>query len=276
MRSQGSVLQSAFKFSPVLDFDQSDLAISPNNAPVRAYEYALNGLLEQLDAIESDGGGEICGAWREAVRKVKALEDIERKVKGRAPRATTTEVTKEEVKGCDVESEEPEAAPATQDIPAADVTPIAKDVKPVLPDVVPAVPPAGADVIQTTSEYRSASSVRESEVAVAELQNVTPSDAVSSTLEHANSEAVLAFDDFSDSTATITPGSAAPPATSPLSFSNVTAPASPETFLRSVSHVKFTFPLKPASTGSGEAHEDAVLLDDPSEGGSMAEAVDGS
>ncbi|KAI0283789.1 hypothetical protein BC826DRAFT_1190170 [Russula brevipes] len=271
VRSQASALQSAFKFPPVLDFDHSDFAISANNGPVRAYEYALNGLLEQLDAIESDGNEEIRDARREVVREVeKALEDVERKVKERAPRATT-EVTKEEVKGYDVESEEPETAPTTQDIPPADVAPIA-DAKPILPDVVPAVPPGVADVIQTISqEHRSASPTSESEVALAELRNVTPSDAVSSTLEHTNSEAVLAFDDFSDSNATITPGSAAPPATSPLSSSNVTSPASPETFLRSMSHDQFTFPLKPASTGSGDAHEDAVLLDDPSEGGSTAD-----
>ncbi|KAI0280352.1 hypothetical protein BC826DRAFT_1191577 [Russula brevipes] len=214
VRSQASALQSAFKFPPVLDFDHSDFAISANNGPVRAYEYALNGLLEQLDAIESDGNEEIRDARREVVREVeKALEDVERKVKERAPRATT-EVTKEEVKGYDVESEEPETAPTTQDIPPADVAPIA-DAKPILPDVVPAVPPGVADVIQTISqEHRSASPTSESEVALAELRNVTPSDAVSSTLEHTNSEAVLAFDDFSDSNATITPGSAAPPATS--------------------------------------------------------------
>ncbi|KAI0280349.1 hypothetical protein BC826DRAFT_1112201 [Russula brevipes] len=254
VRSQASALQSAFKLPPVLDFDHSDVAISPNNTPVRPYEYALNGFLEQLDAIESDGDGEIRGARREAVREVeKALQDMERKVKERAPRATTTEVTKEELKGYDVESEEPEAASATQEIPTADVAPIAKDAKPVLPDVVPAVPPSGADVIQATSDYR---------------------DAVSSTLEHANSGAIFAFDGFSDSTATITRGPAAP-AASPLSSSNVTFPASPETFLRSMSHDQFTFPLKPASTGSGEAHEDAVLLGDPGEGGSTADGWTG-
>ncbi|KAI0285154.1 hypothetical protein BC826DRAFT_1109418 [Russula brevipes] len=276
VRSQASALQSAFKFPPVLDFDHSDFAISANNAPVRAYEYALNGLLEQLDAIESDGNEEIRDARREVVREVeKALEDVERKVKERAPRATTTEVTKEEVKGYDVESEEREAAPA---IPPADAGPIAKDAKPVLPDAVLAVPPADADVIQAISEeYRSASPASGSEVAVAELRKVTPSDAVSSTLERANSEAVLAFDDFSDSTATITPGSAAP-ATNAIRSSNVIEPASPETFLGSMSHDQFTFPPKPAShasSGSGEAHEDAVLLDDASEGGSVGSTADG-
>ncbi|KAI0276936.1 hypothetical protein BC826DRAFT_1113983 [Russula brevipes] len=56
-------------------------------------------------------------AQREAAREVeKALEDVERKVKERAPQCTATEVTKEEVKGHDVESEEPDAAAGTQDI----------------------------------------------------------------------------------------------------------------------------------------------------------------
>jgi hypothetical protein len=277
VRGQASALQSAFKFQPVLDFDYSDLAISPNNAAVRAYEYALNSLLEQLDTIESGGDEEIRGARREAVREVeKALEDVERKVKERAPRATTTEVTKEEVKGYDVESEGPQSAPATQAIPPAHVAPIGKDAKPVLPDVVPASPAADADVIQTFSEENgSASPVPESEVHVAELRNVTPSDAVSSTLENANSEAVV--DDFSDSTATITPGPAAPVA-NPVSPSNVGAPTSPETFLRSMSHDQFTFPPKPtshASMSSGEAHEGNVLFDDASEGGSVGSTANG-
>ncbi|KAI0287584.1 hypothetical protein BC826DRAFT_1108354 [Russula brevipes] len=225
---QASALQSAFKFPPVLDFDHSDLAISPNNAPVRAYEYALNGLLEQLDAIDGDGDEEIRYARREA---------------------------------------------------RADVTPVTKgaQARPVLPSVVLAAS-ADADVIQAISEeLRFASPVSEiSEVAVAEFRNVTASGAVSSTLERATSEVVFAFADFSDSTATIT-GPAAP-ATSPASSSNVSAPASPETFLRSMSHDQLTFPPMPAShasSGSGSAHEDAVLLDDANEGGSVGSMADG-
>ncbi|KAI0283777.1 hypothetical protein BC826DRAFT_182670 [Russula brevipes] len=237
VRSQTSALQSAFKFPPVLDFDHSDLAISANNAPVRAYEYALNSLLEQLDAIDSDGDEEIRYARREAVREVeKAREDVERKVKEWAPRATTTEVAKEEVKGYDVESEEPDTVTSTRGIQRAYVSPTTKAARPVLPNVVPAAS-ADADVIQAISEeLRSASPVSEiSEVGVAELRNVTPGDGViSSTHDDANSEVVLAFDDVSDSTATIT-GPAAP-ATSPASSSNVSTPASPETFLRSMSH----------------------------------------
>ncbi|KAI0283785.1 hypothetical protein BC826DRAFT_1190168 [Russula brevipes] len=101
-------------------FDHSDLAISSNNAPVRAYDYTLNGL-EQLGAMESDNDEEICYARREAAREVeKALED-------------------EEVKCHDVESEEFDPAAGTQDILLADdVAPITKDAKPVLPDAIPA------------------------------------------------------------------------------------------------------------------------------------------
>jgi len=130
---------------------------------VRAYEYALNGLLEKLDAMESDGNEEIRDARREAVKEVeKALEDVERKVKERAPRATTSEVTKEEVKGYDVESEEPTTTPSTQDIQPADFTPITKDASPFLPNVVPPASSADADVIQAISEeLRSATPVSE-------------------------------------------------------------------------------------------------------------------
>ena len=49
VRTQFSALESAFKFPPILDFDHSEFAATSNNAPVRAYEHALNGLLERLD-----------------------------------------------------------------------------------------------------------------------------------------------------------------------------------------------------------------------------------
>ncbi|KAI0285173.1 hypothetical protein BC826DRAFT_129587 [Russula brevipes] len=161
----------------------------------------------------------------------KALEDIERKVKERAPRATTTEVTKEEVKGYDVESEEPEAAPATQDIPPADVAPIAKDAKPVLPDVVRVSPAADADVIQDISEeYRSAFLSLNQRSA---LRSSGMSLPVRGYPRHSMIPIQRLFS-LSDSTAMIT-GPAAP-ATSPASSPNVSAPASPETFLRSTSH----------------------------------------
>src|SRR5258707_5603271 len=97
VRTQFSALESAFKFPAVLDFDHAELAVTSNNAPVRVYEHALNGLLERLDAIESDGNEEVRDVRREVVREVeRALEEVERKVKEKAPQAPVPEVTKEE------------------------------------------------------------------------------------------------------------------------------------------------------------------------------------
>ena len=88
VRTQFSALESAFKFPPILDIDHSVLAVTSNNVPVRAYEHALNGLLERLDAIESDGNEEVRDVRREVVREVeRALEEVERKVKEQAPQA---------------------------------------------------------------------------------------------------------------------------------------------------------------------------------------------
>jgi hypothetical protein len=53
VRTRFSALDSAFKFPLLLDFDHSALAVFPDNVTVRAYEQAVNGLLEQLDAIGS-------------------------------------------------------------------------------------------------------------------------------------------------------------------------------------------------------------------------------
>ena len=86
VRNQLSNLESTFKFPTALDFDQSVLAVSPNNAPLRTYESSLNGFLEQLDAIESDGDDEVRNARRDVVREVeKALEDLERKISSHTP-----------------------------------------------------------------------------------------------------------------------------------------------------------------------------------------------
>src|SRR5258707_10024765 len=96
-RTRFSTLESAFKFPPILDFDHGELAITSNNAPARAYENALNGLLERLDAIESDGNEEVRDVRREVVREVeRALEEVEQQVKEKAPQGLIPEVTREE------------------------------------------------------------------------------------------------------------------------------------------------------------------------------------
>ncbi|KAH9955303.1 hypothetical protein BC827DRAFT_880695 [Russula dissimulans] len=290
VRSQFSTLESAFKFPPVLDFEHSELAASTNNAPVRAYEQALSGLLEQLDAIESDGDEEVREVRRNVVREVeRALESVERKVKEKAPQDSVPEVTKEEaVKGYDVESEEAaaEAGPlASQDVPSDDVAlvTVSGSVKRISAPV--AVSLADADVDQAISgEYQhrySASPVAvSSDVAVlgldggATLAPVADADVGGTSTRDA--EAVPAPVDelsgSSDSVATIIPRAPTAPAARP---SKITAgvPSAPEseTFLESMSHAQFTFPPKPASsqssrTGFGEAQDDAVLVGDESSG----------
>jgi len=265
VRSQFSTLESAFKFPPVLDFDHSELAVSPNNAPVRAYEQALSNLLEQLDAIESDGDEEVREVRRDVVREVeRALEAVERKVEEKTPQASVPEVTKEEaVKGYDVESEEAagEAEPLIgQNVPSDGVVLVTEGVKPT--SVSAAVSLADADVDQAISEeYKFQSSSPIVDVGGASTRDAeavpAPADELSGS---------------SDSVTTIIPP--APTASAP-GPSKVTAgvPSAPEaeSFLESMSHAQFTFPPKPTAsdsgrTGFGEAQDDAVLVSDDSSG----------
>jgi BAG domain-containing protein len=277
VRTRFSALESAFKFPPVLDFDHDELSITSNNAPVRSYENALNGLLERLDAIESDGNEEVRDVRREVVREVeRALEEVERKVKEKAPQAPVPEVAKEEAG--EVEREDPGVS-ATQDVPAA-VADIPEATKPTLRKPVPVVLQADANIdVAISAEYQSASPVAESsEVAIAgrdSAAGTAPSDKEASTLKDADTEDVPTSEDGSDSITTITPAPVAPAVHVPSSSneSASTSAAAAETFLTSLSHDQFIFPPRPAfsqsSTNSGASHEDdAVLVDDSSEGGS--------
>ena len=85
IRANLSKLSADFSIPPSLDFsdDEADgLAYTPANAPVRVYEHALEGLLAQLDAVESDGDEEVRVARRSVVKEVAtALEGVETKVK---------------------------------------------------------------------------------------------------------------------------------------------------------------------------------------------------
>lgn len=262
MRSQFCALESAFKFPPILDFDHSELAVTPNNAPVRAYEHALNGLLEQLDAIESDGDEEVRNVRRDVVREVEsALEDVEQKVREQTPQAPVPEVTKEEVNGYEVESgsEEPQA-PITEDVPPVKVFPSVSDAKPTFPDLAPLASPADADVdLAIYEEHCSGSPVA----------GVTTPDAADAEV------AGHAFGDPSCSVATITRVTPAVPVPTPAHGS-----PDPEAFLTSMSHNQFTFPpklLSKSGTGPSEMHDDAVLVGDSSEGegGSVKGGEDG-
>ncbi|KAH9003668.1 hypothetical protein EDB86DRAFT_2845923 [Lactarius hatsudake] len=84
IRATLSKLSTDFSIPPSLDFsdDEADgLAYTPTNTPIRAYEHALEGLLAQLDAVESDGDEEVRMARRTVVKEVEmALEGVEKKV----------------------------------------------------------------------------------------------------------------------------------------------------------------------------------------------------
>ncbi|KAH9044852.1 hypothetical protein EDB84DRAFT_1674487 [Lactarius hengduanensis] len=224
VRNQFSTLQSTFKFPTVLDFDQSVLSISPINAPIRTYENTLNGLLEQLDAIDSDGDEEVRNVRREVVREVeKALKDLERKV---GQEASRLQVRK------DVE------APAAQDAAPAEATLVAKGAEPIVREPSGAIPPTDSAVDLAISAP-APSAVESSKPAVAKFGG----DAIVQTADEDVSsldadETALASEDSSDSVATITA------AISRLSDVYVQAPPVPETFLASMSHDQFTFPAK--------------------------------
>ncbi|KAJ7637659.1 hypothetical protein DFH06DRAFT_1218819 [Mycena polygramma] len=85
-------LASEFVFPAQLDFAPStsggyaaaQLPYTPRNAPIRHYEHALNGLLAQLDAIDSEGDAAVRRQRKLVVGLVeKALEDLDRIVEGR-------------------------------------------------------------------------------------------------------------------------------------------------------------------------------------------------
>jgi len=85
IRSTLTKLSAGFSLPSSLDFsdDEPDgLAFTPTNAPVRVYEHALNKLLEQLDAVESDGDEEVRVVRRAAVKDVeKTIEDVEKRIR---------------------------------------------------------------------------------------------------------------------------------------------------------------------------------------------------
>ena len=85
IRATLSKLSADFSIPSTLDFsdDEADgLAYTPTNAPIRVYEHALEGLLAQLDGVESDGDEEVRMARRTVVKEVEmALEGVEKKVK---------------------------------------------------------------------------------------------------------------------------------------------------------------------------------------------------
>ena len=117
IRSALTKLSSGFSLPSSLDFsdDEPDgLAYTPTNAPVRVYEHALDELLAQLDAVETDGDEEVRVVRKAAVKEVeKAIEDVEKRVRE----------TRESAKGNREAVVSTESDPIESDHGAVDVEP---------------------------------------------------------------------------------------------------------------------------------------------------------
>ncbi|KAI0268403.1 hypothetical protein BGY98DRAFT_353220 [Russula aff. rugulosa BPL654] len=230
--------------------------------------------------IESDGNEEVRDVRREVVREVeRALEEVERKVKEQAPQAPVAEVTKQDAR--DVESEEPSNS-GPQTIPPAvvHVTEAAERTEPNLAAVAPVASQTDVDIdVAISAEYQSGSRVATvSGVVISERDNAAGESPANG---NADTEDVPSSEDASDSITTITPAPVARAVPGPSSSdkSASTSAAGAETFLTSLSHDQFTFPPRPAfsqtSTNSGVSQDDdAVVVDNSSEGGSMRSVDD--
>ncbi|KAA1474151.1 hypothetical protein DENSPDRAFT_904676 [Dentipellis sp. KUC8613] len=133
-------LEAGFVFPPTLDFSESaaevkdssdedstsSLPYTPTNAPVRAYEHALNALLERLDAVDSEGDEEVRGRRREVVKEVeRALGEVDRRVgELKKERAASRSPVRETVS---VEVHEPVSAEQAVEEPAAVEQPADKE-----------------------------------------------------------------------------------------------------------------------------------------------------
>lgn len=182
-------LRDSFTFPSSLDFvatatqsdgeDGLELAFTTTNAPLRAYEHSLNGLLEQLDEVESEGDESVRGRRREAVREVEMeLERIERRVgemrraekerrdnvevKAEVEHAEEVEKEVEEVKEAKEAEEEAEVGSA-----AIEVTPEARTSSTILDDLKKS----------EAESLPSSASVGEPQSAITPVSLIDPSDA---------------------------------------------------------------------------------------------------
>ncbi|KAJ7178568.1 hypothetical protein C8R43DRAFT_464489 [Mycena crocata] len=124
-------LATEFVFPPQLDFTPSSsgsysaakLPYTPRNAPVRHYEHALNGLLAQLDDIDSQGDTGVRGQRKLVVGLVeKALEELDRIVEGRWKLQDTRAEAPRERVGSGGASSEPPFATMTKKEPGTAAT----------------------------------------------------------------------------------------------------------------------------------------------------------
>ncbi|KAL1943290.1 hypothetical protein VTO73DRAFT_4365 [Trametes versicolor] len=196
-------LQSTFEFPTQLDFvnplpseEPGALAYTPNNTPVHSYEHALNGLLTQLDAVESNGDLAVRGRRKEVVREVeRALEAVERRVeesrerereRSRERRRSAASSPAPSVAGSDAETVRPNAVnpEATVEItpaPAAiDEAPVADTISVTVADIPSSnnsVTPAPADITSASPAFALDTPVIAETDVVAQASSDIPSSA---------------------------------------------------------------------------------------------------
>lgn len=182
-------LRDSFTFPSLLDFVATvtqqggenglELAFTPTNTPLRAYEHSLNGLLEQLDEVESEGDESVRGRRREAVREVEMeLERIERRV-GEMRRAEEGRRKKVEVKAEVGRAEEVEKG--VEEMKEAKEAEEEAEVRSAAVDVTPEATTSSTtlhDLKKSEAELLPASaSTGESQSATTTFSLVDPSDA---------------------------------------------------------------------------------------------------
>ncbi|KAI0316638.1 hypothetical protein OF83DRAFT_227968 [Amylostereum chailletii] len=229
IRSSLHSLTTTFRFPAALEFDSSadELAYTPVNAPVRAYEHALNGLLAQLDAVDSDGDEEVRVRRREVVREVEvALEDVDKKITPDTADSASSQ-------------------PDVQDPASISTKPVIEEV------VIPAASESSLPAVELVSVTAPESMEPIAEVTQAPEATPIPSPAVDTAsasalpLPTTESSFTPVHDVHEPSS---TPGPAGP------------SPNPSESFLSSLSHDQFTFPPQPSNHTEGEL-EDSVVIE---------------
>ncbi|KAH9031906.1 hypothetical protein EDB85DRAFT_1302206 [Lactarius pseudohatsudake] len=275
IRAALSEISANFSIPPSLDFsdDEADgLAYTPTNRPIRAYEHALEGLLAQLDAVESDGDEEVRAARRTVVKEVEmALEGVEKKVR------RAREVAKDNSKsGEDVLAEattEEEEHPAS--IPAAtgyssfalasasevDVAANSADVVPdnsAIEDTSPASAEESTEVVTALRLPTRPATVQD------EVARVYPDDVPESTYSAIAEQLIPAHEPPVSATSETREG-AIP--LSPEGFTLTSTPVSPEFLPPALPKdvLALRIPSSSDLEGEGEGHDDADNDDEWSE-----------
>ncbi|KAF9649920.1 hypothetical protein BDM02DRAFT_3185869 [Thelephora ganbajun] len=228
------------------------------NKPVYKYENELNGLLEELDRIDSHGDAEVREKRKQVVRAVeKALEGVgnivgEMVEKRLSIISTTAPGAEEPLKGFDVEDVAEEVAPPQEQI----------DTPAVVDGIMVSVPSSSVLVEETVAAPVEASSL----VDKASPESDTP--VISEATPNLPGESTPTEPDIEASTATVTPASVEPtPATEtepPEYQVQADVPETVDTFLLP-EKVSLSSPVQKPQQIDSDTDEEVLVLDSDAE-----------